>query len=42
MLPHVDEFRSAHSLASLEDLADLLSGAAATRGQEIEIWRQAI
>jgi hypothetical protein len=40
MLPHVDEFRSAHSLASLEDLAGLLSGTAATK--EMERWRQAI
>jgi uncharacterized protein with von Willebrand factor type A (vWA) domain len=42
MLPHVDEFRSAHNLASLEDLADLLSGATASQAQEIETWRQAI
>jgi len=39
MLPHVDEFRSAHSLASLDDLAGLLSGTATT---EMERWRQAI
>jgi uncharacterized protein with von Willebrand factor type A (vWA) domain len=42
MLPHVDEFRSAHNLASLEDLADLLSGATASQAQEIETWLQAI
>jgi uncharacterized protein len=42
MLPHVDEFRSAHNLASLEELAGLLSGTATTKAQEIEKWRQAI
>ena len=42
MLPHVDEFRSAHSLASLEELADLLGGTATTSAREIETWRQAI
>ena len=42
MLPHVDEFRSAHSLASLEELADLLDGTATTSAREIETWRQAI
>ena len=40
MLPHVDEFRSAHNLASLEDLAELLSGTAPV--PELEKWRQAI
>ncbi len=40
MLPHVDEFRSAHNLASLEELANLLSGSAPV--QEMDRWRQVI
>ena len=42
MLPHVDVFRSAHNLASLEDLATLLGSAAQANFEETALWRQAI
>ena len=42
MLPHVDVFRSAHSLASLEALAALLGDAMGGNDEESMIWRQAI
>jgi uncharacterized protein with von Willebrand factor type A (vWA) domain len=35
MLPHVDEFRTVHSLDSLRDLVDLLSRPAPPRGREL-------
>ena len=40
MLPHVDEFRTVHSLDSLRDLVDLLSRPAPPRGRELG-WRAA-
>ena len=42
MLPHVDEFRPAHNLASLEALAELLSSNAHQLSAEAHLWRQAI
>ncbi len=42
MLPHVDVFRSAHSLASLEALAALLGDAMGANNEENMRWRQAI
>jgi uncharacterized protein with von Willebrand factor type A (vWA) domain len=39
MLPHVDEFRPVHNLASLRALIDLLSRAPAVRGRAI--WKKA-
>jgi hypothetical protein len=33
MLPHVDEFRPVHNLASLRALVDLLSRPVATKGR---------
>ncbi|MEM7120794.1 MAG: VWA domain-containing protein [Pseudomonadota bacterium] len=42
MLPHVDVFRSAHSLASLEALAALLGDAMGANDEESMTWRQAI
>ncbi len=40
MLPHVDEFRTVHSLDSLRNLVDLLSRPAPPRGRELR-WRAA-
>lgn len=40
MLPHVDEFRTVHSLDSLRDLVNLLSRPAPPRGREYQ-WRAA-
>jgi uncharacterized protein with von Willebrand factor type A (vWA) domain len=40
MLPHVDDFRSAHSLDSLDDLARLLSQEPRRRGAEAERWTE--
>jgi len=40
MLPHVDEFRTVHSLDSLRDLVDLLSRPAPPRGRDLQ-WRAA-
>jgi uncharacterized protein with von Willebrand factor type A (vWA) domain len=40
MLPHVDEFRTVHSLDSLRDLVSLLSRPAPPRGRESQ-WRAA-
>lgn len=42
MLPHVDVFRSAHSLASLEALAALLGDAMGASDEESMTWQQAI
>ncbi len=42
MLPHVDVFRSAHNLASLEELAGLLADATGADDEESMRWRQAI
>jgi uncharacterized protein with von Willebrand factor type A (vWA) domain len=39
MLPHVDEFRPVHNLASLRALIDLLSRPAANRGRDV--WKKA-
>lgn len=38
MIPHVDEFRTAHSLDSLEQLADLLSKPVARRRENMSTW----
>jgi len=40
MLPHVDDFRSAHSLDSLDDLARLLSREPKRRGEAAERWTE--
>jgi uncharacterized protein with von Willebrand factor type A (vWA) domain len=42
MLPHVDEFRPVHNLASLQSLIATLSAPAAARGAAINVWRDAI
>jgi hypothetical protein len=34
MLPHVDDFRAVHNLASLESLIDVISSAAARQSAE--------
>ena len=41
MLPHVDEFRSAHNLKSLADLAELLGRDDAQSAREMQKWRKA-
>ena len=41
MLPHVDEFRSAHNLKSLADLAELLGRDDAQSAMEMQKWRKA-
>lgn len=38
ILPHVDEFRPAHNLASLEALADALARPVPSRNQELRRW----
>ena len=38
LLPHVDEFRSAHSLASIEGLVDALDAARPTRETDPRVW----
>lgn len=40
ILPHVDEFRPAHNLASLAELVAALSGPAPIRGGEMGKWRE--
>lgn len=40
MMPWVDEFRSAHSLKSLADLAGALGRPAADTAREMESWRK--
>jgi uncharacterized protein with von Willebrand factor type A (vWA) domain len=42
MLPHVDEFRPVHNLASLQSLITTLSAPAAARSAAINVWRDAI
>lgn len=41
ILPHVDEFRPAHSLASLEALADTLARPGPSRNEELRRWAKA-
>jgi uncharacterized protein with von Willebrand factor type A (vWA) domain len=41
LLPHVDEFRPAHDLASLEDLAQALARPSPSRAQEYREWLKA-
>jgi hypothetical protein len=38
MMPHVDEFRSIHNLASLEELIDVLSRPIARRHEGVSPW----
>ena len=38
ILPHVDDFRSAHNLSSLEELADVLSQAGARHQEGVSQW----
>jgi uncharacterized protein with von Willebrand factor type A (vWA) domain len=38
ILPHVDDFRSAHNLSSLEELADILSQAGARHQEGVSQW----
>jgi uncharacterized protein with von Willebrand factor type A (vWA) domain len=41
ILPHVDEFRPAHNLASLEALAEALARPAVSRNEELRRWAKA-
>jgi uncharacterized protein with von Willebrand factor type A (vWA) domain len=41
MLPHVDEFRPVHNLASLQSLITSLSAPPTARGQAIHVWKDA-
>src|SRR6185369_2536727 len=40
ILPHVDEFRPAHNLASLAELVAALNGPAPIRGSDMGKWRE--
>ena len=40
ILPHVDEFRPAHNLASLAELVAVLNGPAPVRGADMAKWRE--
>ena len=42
IMPHVDEFRSVHNLASLEDLADLLATPLERRGKDVAPWLETL
>lgn len=42
MIRHIDEFRSVHNLASLEELVDVLSRPLARREQGLKSWHQMI